>query len=102
MLSNSCLVLPAVIKQQQEEISCNHVPSFFAISVLHSSTDPKNVSKGSIHFITFLGILSLIVMIEIATSCKIPQFGFWCQDIHILPTFQFYIIRHDLKWYQKA
>ena len=33
MLSNSCLVLPAVVKQQQEEISRNHVPSLFAVSV---------------------------------------------------------------------
>ena len=34
LLSNSCLVLPAVVKQQQEEISHNHVPSLFAVSVL--------------------------------------------------------------------
>ena len=34
LLSNSCLVLPAVVKQQQEEISHNHIPSFFAISVV--------------------------------------------------------------------
>ena len=34
MLSNSCLVLPAVVKQEQKEISRNHVPSFFAVSVL--------------------------------------------------------------------
>ena len=33
LLSNSCLVLPAVVKQQQEEISRNHVPSLFAVSV---------------------------------------------------------------------
>ena len=33
MLSNRCLVLPAVVKQQQEEISRNHVPSLFAVSV---------------------------------------------------------------------
>ena len=33
MLSNSCLVLPAVVKQQQEDISRNHVPSLFAVSV---------------------------------------------------------------------
>ena len=33
MLSSSCLVLPAVVKQQQEEISRNHVPSLFAVSV---------------------------------------------------------------------
>ena len=33
LLSNSCLVLPAVVKQQQEEISPNHVPSLFALSV---------------------------------------------------------------------
>ena len=33
MLSNSCLVLPAVVKQQQEEISRNHIQSLFAISV---------------------------------------------------------------------
>ena len=33
LLSNSCLVLPAVVKQQQEEISRNHVPSLFAGSV---------------------------------------------------------------------
>ena len=32
LLSNSYLVLPAVVKQQQEEISRNHVPSLFAIS----------------------------------------------------------------------
>ena len=36
LLSNSCPVLPAVVKQQQEEISRNHVPSFFAVSVLGS------------------------------------------------------------------
>ena len=34
LLSNSCLVLPAVVKQQQEEISRNHVQSLFAVSVL--------------------------------------------------------------------
>ena len=33
MLSKSCLVLSAVVKQQQEEISRNHVPSLFAVSV---------------------------------------------------------------------
>ena len=33
LLSNSCLVLPAVLKQQQEETSRNHVPYLFAISV---------------------------------------------------------------------
>ena len=27
------MVLPAVVKQQQEEISRNHVPSLFAVSV---------------------------------------------------------------------
>ena len=37
MLSNSCLVLPAVVKQQQEEISRNHVPSLFAVSVVLST-----------------------------------------------------------------
>ena len=35
LLSNSCLVLPAVVKQQQEEISRNHVPSLFAVSVYY-------------------------------------------------------------------
>ena len=34
LLSNSCLVLPAVVKQQLEDISRNHVPSLFAVSVL--------------------------------------------------------------------
>ena len=34
MLSNSCHGLPAVGKQQQEEISRNHVPSLFAVSVI--------------------------------------------------------------------
>ena len=29
LLSNSCLVLPAVVKQQQEEIFRNHVPSLY-------------------------------------------------------------------------
>ena len=33
LLSNSCLVLPAIVKQLQEEISRNHVPSLFAVSV---------------------------------------------------------------------
>ena len=33
LLSNSCLVLPAVVKQQQQDISRNHVPSLFAVSV---------------------------------------------------------------------
>ena len=33
MVSNSCRALPAVVKQQQEEISRNHVPSLFAVSV---------------------------------------------------------------------
>ena len=33
LLSNSCLVLPAVVKQQQEEIYRNHIPSLFAVSV---------------------------------------------------------------------
>ena len=31
MLRNSCLVLLAVVKQQQEETSCNHAPSLFAL-----------------------------------------------------------------------
>ena len=35
MLSNSCLILPAVVKQQQEENSRNHVPALFAVSVLY-------------------------------------------------------------------
>ena len=33
LLSNNCLVLPAVVMQQQEEISRNHVPYLFAVSV---------------------------------------------------------------------
>ena len=33
LLSNICLVLPAVVKQQQEAISRNHIQSLFAISV---------------------------------------------------------------------
>ena len=33
MLSNSCLVLLVVVKQQLEEISRNHVPSLFAAYV---------------------------------------------------------------------
>ena len=33
LLSNSCLVLPAVVKQQLEEISRNHAPTLFAVSV---------------------------------------------------------------------
>ena len=33
LLSNSCLVFPAVVKQQQEEIYHNHVQTLFAISV---------------------------------------------------------------------
>ena len=33
LLSNSCLVLPVVVKQQQEEMSRNHVPTLFAVSV---------------------------------------------------------------------
>ena len=37
MLSNSCLVLPAVVKQQQEDISRNHVPSFVLQEVTVSS-----------------------------------------------------------------
>ena len=34
LLNNSCLVLPAVVKQEQEEISRNHVPSLFAVFVV--------------------------------------------------------------------
>ena len=34
LLSNGCLVLPAVVKQQQEEISPNHASTLFALSVL--------------------------------------------------------------------
>ena len=37
LLSKSCLVLSAVVKQQQEQISRNHVPSLFAASVLFAS-----------------------------------------------------------------
>ena len=33
LLSNSCLVLPAVVKQHQEEISRNYIPSLFVIFV---------------------------------------------------------------------
>ena len=40
LLSNSCLVLPAVVKQQQKDISRNHVPSLFAVSVLQYFTLP--------------------------------------------------------------
>ena len=35
LLSNSCLVLPALVKQQQEEISRNHISSLFAVSVVN-------------------------------------------------------------------
>ena len=38
LLSNSYLVFPAVVKQQQEEISRNHIPSLFAISVQGGKT----------------------------------------------------------------
>ena len=31
--ANSCLVLPALVKQQHEDLSSNHVPSLFAVSV---------------------------------------------------------------------
>ena len=34
LFSISCLVLPAVVKQQQEDISHNHIQALFAISVL--------------------------------------------------------------------
>ena len=33
LLSNSCLVLPAVVKQQQKEISHNQLQTLFAVSV---------------------------------------------------------------------
>ena len=39
MLSSSCLVLPAVVKQELEEISRNHVPSLFAVSVVFKDRD---------------------------------------------------------------
>ena len=32
-ISNSCLILPAVVKQQQGEISRNHVPSLFGLAL---------------------------------------------------------------------
>ena len=32
-ISNSCLILPAVVKQQQGEISRNHVPSLFGLNL---------------------------------------------------------------------
>ena len=43
MLSNSCLVLPAVVKQQQEDISRNHVPFLFAVSVHLGNTQFSDV-----------------------------------------------------------
>ena len=44
LLSNRCMVLPAVVKQQQEEISCNHNPSLFAISGQEHLTLCKGLS----------------------------------------------------------
>ena len=46
LLSNIWLVLPAVVKQQQKEISRNHVPSLFAISVLFDDTQPVSLIYG--------------------------------------------------------
>ena len=48
LLSNSCLVLPAVVKQQQEEISRNHIQTLFAVSVLENpliSTFKRSLSR---------------------------------------------------------
>ena len=42
LLSNSCLVLPAVVMQQQEEIYRNPVPSLFATSVGSDKLDNVN------------------------------------------------------------
>ena len=39
LLSNSCLVLPAVVKQQQEDISRNHILSSFAVSIQYTPFD---------------------------------------------------------------
>ena len=47
MLSNSCLVLPAVVKQQQEEISRNNVPSLFAVSVQANERPSPGASQCS-------------------------------------------------------
>ena len=33
LVSNSCLVLPAAVKQQQTEISRNHIPTIVSLSV---------------------------------------------------------------------
>ena len=53
LLSNSCLVLPAVVKQQQEVISRNHVPSLFAVTL-----DPIQMYTGNI---STMSIFSLLV-----------------------------------------
>ena len=37
-LSNSCLLLPVTVKQQQEELSRNHVPSLSTVCVIGSFT----------------------------------------------------------------
>ena len=51
LLSNNCLVLPAVVMQQQEEISRNHVPYLFAVSVRIFITcfQAATCETGSIH-----------------------------------------------------
>ena len=41
LLSKSYLVLPAVVKQQQEDISPNHIPSLFAVSVQCTGGTPR-------------------------------------------------------------
>ena len=46
MLSNSCLVLPAVVKQHQGEISGNHVPSLFGVSVFYCGDCPAGFTRG--------------------------------------------------------
>ena len=58
MLSNSCLVLPAVVKQQQEEICRSHVPSLLiAVFVLCDMAQHHEIHEDEvIHKSTFCGI----------------------------------------------
>ena len=58
MLSNSCLVLPAVVKQQQENISRNHIPSLFAVSVHVCMNKPKQISEEHDRDVLVLGAVN--------------------------------------------
>ena len=61
LLSNSCLIFPAVVRQQQEEISRNHEPSLFAVSVVdYSEAQPILLMEGLEFYLQIMHFLRCI------------------------------------------